>query len=216
MKRCLIIANGKSPSKKKIIKLIELGFDFIICADGGTETAKKLNIIPNAIIGDMDSISNKTLKYFSDVEIIKLNRQNDTDVEKCLKYAIRKRFTEVVLLGATGDRLDHSICNLGIVIKFFNKIRIHILHEKSILSCYNSKVSLPAGIGEIFSLYGFGDKCTITISGLKYKMKNKLLVFGKNESTSNVAVDTKVNIKIRSGHVFVIREFNEVIKHGIV
>lgn len=216
MKRCLMIANGKSPSKHRIMKLVSLGYNFIICADGGAEAAKKLNLKPDVIIGDLDSVSNETLKYFSDVEIIQLRRQNDTDVEKCLKYAIRKKIKEVVLVGATGDRLDHMICNLGIVIKYFQKIRIHILHEENILSCYNSSVKLPVEQEETISLYGFGEGCTITATGLKYAMKNKLLVFGKNESTSNVAAGNEVNLSIKNGYVFVVRNFRNVIRHGIV
>lgn len=216
MKRCLIIANGTKPSKQKINKLISLGYNFIICADGGAEAARKMHIKPDVIIGDLDSVSTETLKHFSDVEIIRLHRQNDTDVEKCLKYAMGKKFREVMLVGATGDRLDHMICNLGIVIKFFQKIRIHILHEENILSCYNSNVKLPVEKNEIISLYGFGERCTITGTGLKYAMKNKRLVFGKNESTSNVAANKEVDLKIRNGYVFVIRKFKNVIKYGIV
>jgi len=216
MKRCLIIANGKNPSKRKIIKLVSLGYNFIICADGGAEAAKKLNIKPDVIIGDLDSVSNETLKYFNEVEVIQYRRQNDTDVEKCLKYAIRKKFTEVILVSATGDRLDHIICNLGIVIKFFQKIKIHIIHEENLLSCFNSSVKIPAAKGETISLYGFGEGCTITSTGLKYEMKNKLLVFGKNESTSNVAATNEVNLSIKKGYVFVVRNFKNVIKHGIV
>ena len=41
---------------------------------------------------------------------------------------------EVILLGATGDRLDHSFCNLGIALKFDDKIKINVLHQKSYLS----------------------------------------------------------------------------------
>ena len=54
MKKCIIIANGKSPSKKVVNYFLEKGFNTIICADGGANSAKKLGIIPDFIIGDFD------------------------------------------------------------------------------------------------------------------------------------------------------------------
>ena len=84
---------------------------------------------------------------------------------------IRKKFDEVILLGATGDRLDHSICNLGIVIKFFNKIKISILHEQSFLKAYDNDVELKTERNEIISLYGFDTSTKITSKGLNTHLK---------------------------------------------
>ena len=217
MKKALLLANGDAPKKSQIKYLQRKEFDFLICADGGANSAKKLNIIPNLIIGDLDSITENNEKYFSDKsEIIKISRQNDTDVEKALKYLIRKKFNEVILLGATGDRLDHSICNLGIVIKFFNKIKISILHEQSFLKAYDNDVELKTEKNEIISLYGFDTATKITSKGLKYPLKNISLPFGERESTSNVAKSEMVYLKITGGIIFVIRDFNTLQKNDLI
>ena len=217
MKKALLLANGDAPKKSQIKYLQRKEFDFLICADGGANSAKKLNIIPNLIIGDLDSITENNEKYFSDKsEIIKISRQNDTDVEKALKYLIRKKFDEVILLGATGDRLDHSICNLGIVIKFFNKIKISILHEQSFLKAYDNDVDLKTEKNEIISLYGFDTSTKKTSKGLKYPLKNISLPFGERESTSNVATSEMVYLKITGGIIFVIRDFNTLQKNDLI
>ena len=217
MKKALLLANGDAPKKSQIKYLQRKEFDFLICADGGANSAKKLNIIPNLIIGDLDSITENNEKYYSDKsEIIKISRQNDTDVEKALKYLIRKKFDEVILLGATGDRLDHSICNLGIVIKFFNKIKISILHEQSFLKAYDNDVELKTEKNEIISLYGFDTATKITSKGLKYPLKNISLPFGERESTSNVATSEMVYLKITGGIIFVIRDFNTLQKNDLI
>ncbi len=159
MKKALLLANGVAPKISQIKYLQKKGFNFLICADGGANSARKLNIIPNVIIGDLDSISQETEKYYSDKsEIIRISRQNDTDVEKAIKYLIKKKYDEVILLGATGDRLDHTICNLGIVLRFFNQIKISILHEKSFLKAYDKNVELKTEKDEIISIYGFNKK----------------------------------------------------------
>lgn len=211
MKRCIIIANGKSPTKKVVQYFYKKGFNTIICADGGANSAKKLGIIPDYIIGDLDSINKNVLKNFeSKSKIIKIKRQNDTDVEKCLKFAIRNKHDEVVLLGVTGDRLDHTICNLGIVIKFFNRIKILVAAENSFLFPINKSTVFNSKAGETISLYAFKDSTRITSTGLKYKLKNTALPFGLKESTSNISASDEISLKVKGGIVFVIRDFNFV------
>lgn len=208
MKKCIILANGDVPKKSVILFLKKKGYSTLICADGGANSAMKLKLIPDFIIGDLDSIEISTKNYYNTkCSIIKIERQNDTDVEKCLKYAIKHGFTEVILLGATGSRLDHSFCNMGIVLKYFNKIKIRILHKNSLLEAVEGFVALKTSIGEIISLYGFDRKTKITSKGLKYKLNDLALPFGKKESTSNVAICKTVSLKIKQGRIFLIRDF---------
>lgn len=216
MKKCIIIANGKSPIKKVVDYFVKKGFTAIICADGGANSAKKIGITPDYIIGDLDSVSTSTLKYFKGKSnIIKYSRQNDTDVEKSLKFAIEKKFNEVVLFGVTGDRLDHTICNLGIVIKFFNKIKISLVSERSYLKPINTTSGFQSRIGETISLYAFNKKTRITSIGLKYKLNNIALPFGVKESTSNVSTKNKIQLKVNGGIVFIIRDFNFMKKYDL-
>lgn len=216
MKKCIIIANGKAPSKNVVKYFYSKGFNTIICADGGANSAKKLGLIPDFIIGDLDSVETRTLKFYqAKSTIIKIQRQNDTDVEKCLKFAIKKKFDEVVLLGVTGDRLDHTICNLGIVIKFFSKIKIYLSAESSFLIAINQTTIFNSDVGEIISIYAFDNKTKITASGLKYRLNNSSLPFGVKESTSNVSISKMIELKITGGIVFIIRDFNFMKKHDL-
>ena len=216
MKKCIVLANGKPP-KKSIISFFQTrGYDKLFCADGGANSALNMNLIPDVIIGDLDSISSVALKKFEkQSKIIQLKRQNDTDVEKCLKYAINKNFNEVMLTGVTGNRLDHTICNLGIVLKFLHQINISLVAEDSFLKPCKGNIELKSYIGEIISIYGFDKKTKITSKGLKYELKKVSLPFGIKESTSNVAKKNIVNLKIDHGVVFIIRDVNFMIKHDL-
>ncbi|AFH49456.1 Thiamine pyrophosphokinase [Ignavibacterium album JCM 16511] len=217
MKKCIIIANGRTPSKKVISFFEKKGYTTLICADGGANSAAKLGLVPDFIIGDLDSVNAETIKFFSGKStIIKIKRQNDTDVEKCLKFAIKKGFSEALLLGVTGDRLDHTICNLGIVLKFFDKIKCSIVAENSFLTPINQTETLKSRPGETISLYAFNSKTKITSIGLKYKLKNSTLPFGKRESTSNVSTQSEVKLNIRGGIVFIIRDFNFIAKNDLI
>lgn len=216
MKKCMIIANGKSPAKRVVKFFYYKGFNTIICADGGANYAKRIGINPDFIIGDLDSANPETIKYFSDKsKIIKIKRQNDTDVEKCLKFAKKKGYSQALLLGVTGDRLDHTICNLGIVIKYYQQMNISVVAEKSFLLASDHNIDLKSYIGETISLYAFNDKTKINSTGLKYKLVNTTLPFGKKESTSNAASSDLIKIKVSGGIVFVVRDFNFMRKHDL-
>ncbi len=209
MKKCIILANGKPPKKSLITFFKKKSFDTLICADGGADSALKMRLRPDVIIGDLDSISTKALKEYSSVsKIIRLKRQNDTDVEKCLQYAISKNFYEALLVGVTGNRLDHTFCNLGIVLKFFPPINLSLIAENSFLKPYKGNVTIKTTPDETISLYGFNSKTKITSKGLKYHLKDIALPFGERESTSNIAKGEKVELKISGGIIFVIRDLN--------
>ena len=216
MKKCIILANGKPPRKNIITFFQKKGYDTLICADGGANSALKLGLTPDHIIGDLDSISKTALaKFKKRSNIINYQRQNDTDVEKCLKFAIKNKFKEALLVGVTGNRLDHTFCNLGILLKFFHQINISIIAENSFLKAYKGKLKSKTFPGEIISLYGFDRKTKITSQGLKYPLKNTSLPFGEKESTSNIATSDSLQLTISNGVIFVIRDFNTMKKHDL-
>ena len=217
MKKCIVLANGQPPSKKVFDYLNSIGYDKLICADGGANSAFKYEFVPDYIIGDLDSIKPEIYDYYYDkCEIIQITRQNDTDVEKCLKFAYKNKFKGVILLGATGDRLDHSFCNLGITLKFFDKVRIRVIHQRSILSVHQGVTTLKTIPGETISIYGLDTKTKFESEGLKYPLKNFSLPFGMKESTSNIAITNEVRLKIKGGKAFVIRDFNVMRKNGLL
>lgn len=217
MEKCIILANGKRPRKNIITFFQKKGYDTLICADGGANSALKLGLIPDHIIGDLDSISKAVLtKFKKRSNIINYQRQNDTDVEKCLKFAVKNKFKETLLVGVTGNRLDHTFCNLGIVLKFFHQINISLIAENSYLKPYTGKQELKSFKGETISLYGFDRKTKITSKRLKYPLKNISLPFGEKESTSNIATSNSLQLTILYGIIFVIRDFNRMKKHDLL
>ncbi|MCK7528761.1 MAG: hypothetical protein MZV64_70000 [Ignavibacteriales bacterium] len=111
----------------------------------------------------------EALKEFKSVsKIIRLKRQNDTDVEKCLKYAISNKYDEALLVGVTGNRLDHTFCNLGIVLKFYPQINISLIAENSFLKAYSRKCGVKNfSRRNNFSLWYIVQKQKSTSQGLQ-------------------------------------------------
>jgi len=214
--KCVILANGKPPRKSVIQFLRKYGYLKLMCADGGANAARKMSLLPDYIIGDLDSVSPETLNFYSaKTEIIKIKRQNDTDVEKCIKTAVKKKIYDIILTGVTGDRLDHTFCNLGIVLKFQKLANLKIIAENSLLAPYTGSVIINTQPGETFSLYGFDRKTRIKSQGLFYPLNNIPLPFGEQESTSNVASGAQVKLNITGGSIFVIRDLKTLMKYDL-
>lgn len=214
IKKAIIIGNGYSPKIKEIRRLQKIGFNDIICADGAANQLKKLNIIPQYIIGDLDSITTETFSFFKEKvnKIVKLKDQESTDIEKSLNQAIRLKYKEIILLSCIGDRLDHSLGNISILLKYSSKIKLHLVHNNWIMTSFYNNCELKTTPNEIISFYSFNNKIIFNTSGLKYNLINETIAFGVRESTSNVAESNKINIQ--ADDVFLlIRNLDEAIKN---
>ena len=200
MKCALILANGKPPTKRLFKKYLASA-DWFICADGGANTAARFDCIPDLIIGDLDSIKKETLDDFRRVDVKKLKDQNSTDLEKALTAAIRKKYKEIIVLGATGGRLDHAIGNLSALIKFSRKAHISFIDNTGIFFSVNHSIEFNLPVGTVISLLPLSRCSGIVTKGLKWNLKNESLELGVRESTSNVVLSSSVKIKVQKGRL---------------
>lgn len=87
--------------------------DFIVCADGGLKHCLGMKLKPNLIVGDFDSFSGEIPK---DAEVIKLRPEKDySDTHVAVTEAVDRGFDELLMLGCTGTRLDHTVSNIGML-----------------------------------------------------------------------------------------------------
>lgn len=111
--KIVIIANGLINDINFHKKLSE-DADLIICADGGANNAKKMNLHPDYIIGDFDSTNPSVIEFFKNqnTNIIKDQSEDKTDLELALSLAESLDPKEILILGAFGDRIDHTLANI--------------------------------------------------------------------------------------------------------
>ena len=84
MNNTVILANGNFPKHKKPLKILKEA-ETIICCDGAINKLDELNIIPNQIIGDMDSITKKLKDKYRD-QLIEIQSQNENDLRKAINW----------------------------------------------------------------------------------------------------------------------------------
>ena len=213
MSSTLILANGKPPTKRLLTKL-RASADWFICADGGANTAARYGCTPDLIVGDLDSISTGTRTRFHTVATKKMKDQNSTDLEKALNEAIRKKCQEIVVLGATGGRLDHAIGNLSALAKFSPHSHITFIDENGTFTTIHRSMTLSLPIGTIISLLPLTRCSGIETRGLRWNLKNEFLELGVREGHSNIIVSSPAKIKLKRGTLIVfIKTDNRFLLH---
>ncbi|MEG0309449.1 MAG: thiamine diphosphokinase [Eubacterium sp.] len=181
----------------------------IICADGGTNFAKKAGIKPDLIIGDMDSVSQKILTQYTKegVTILKAStHKNETDTELAVEYCIKKGFEEVVLFGALGDRLDHSFGNLYLLNRLLKAgIKGKIINEKNCIFLVEHQVELEVKKGDTVSILSFVDRSEgINLRGFEYPVTEGVMEhYLPGYGISNVALEEHPIISVKKGILLV-------------
>ena len=203
-KHALVICNGEMPPKKFLTPLLK-DKPFIICADGGANKARVLGITPHCIIGDLDSITQTTRKYFSSVPIIHLKDQYSTDLEKALNYLVANGFSSAIVVGAMGERPDHTLSNFSILLKYHSKIALKFLDERCTVEVIQKKIRFYVKIGQQISLVPIGKCSGITTGGLKYPLKNETLALGVREGSSNEAIKSIVSLTVKNGSLLLFK-----------
>jgi len=211
----IIIANGDAPRRADIALLRKAGFTAIVCADGGLRIAAKLGLLPNVIIGDFDSSAPALREQYSGTAMLLHDKdQNTTDIEKALNYLISQGCKRVVLLAAIGSRVDHSLGNISILLKYADRLRLFLIHGSSLLTHISGSSDFSSSQGEIISLYGFDRKTRFSTMGLQYPLKREAVPFGVRESTSNVALRDSVSVKVSGGTGLIVRDLKTAVKHN--
>jgi thiamine pyrophosphokinase len=184
----IVLADGKNGFLSKETLETLLPGRTLIALDGAGEILRELSIVPDAILGDMDTISRATLEFFRNlgVEILPRPDQNFSDLEKALFYCRKQGAKSIVVTNATAGRFDHSIANIFFLKKYYSP---------EIYTCIFDNGSIVTYVEDLeFTIRSMaGCKCgffgaphgEISSRGLKYELDNFSLILGTSESIAN-------------------------------
>ncbi len=208
-RRAVIISNGKVRNKDFFMKLFKNN-DYIIAADGGSKHARTFDLTPHIIIGDLDSISKEDYAYFlkNGCEFKKYPKIKDkTDVHLAVDYAIEQGFEEILLLCVFGNRIDHILANIFLLIKIVEaKVKVQIVDEFSQIMCITTSGKINGKIGDVVSLIPLTPTVKgVKLDGLRFKPKNETLKMTDTLGISNILTKKTATIKIKTGKLLVIK-----------
>lgn len=120
----------------------------VACADSGLDTAKKLGLSVDFLLGDFDSVKKETLGSFIEESLKdgstrfeKYPPEKDyTDMHLILEWAVSQKPSGIVILGATGGRLDHLVANINmLMLPLENNIPAYIIDKNNKLCLVNGR-----------------------------------------------------------------------------
>ena len=198
MKNLLISLGGKSTSN---VLDIENNFDEIIAVDSGIEHLLKLSLKPNTLIGDLDSISQKTLNKCKqkDVKIISFDSKKDeTDFELAINYVKKPEESQIFIIGGESGEIDHLISIfLLIPSKSFFKNITWLYSDKKIIFRQNLKLNLKKFTE--FSIIPLSNLSNLSIDGAEWNLDKKDIQFGQTLTLRNVTKEELINVDCDEG-----------------
>ncbi len=210
MKRALLVASGEINDYKMLTKkLEEYTFNYVICCDGGVNHLESTNIIPNYIVGDLDSANLDLVEKFKKIGCIVEEFEEDkdfTDSELGINKALQLQCDELVLIGGIGNRIDHTIANLNLgVFALSNNCNLIVIDEVNTVYTVVDEISLKNKKGMTCSIVPISLELEgVTTQGLKFPLYNEVIYLGQTRPISNVIVENFAKIKINKGLAHVI------------
>ena len=166
-KNVSVILNGQMPTDNTIINQIT-NSDYIIAVDGSANKLFDLEITPDVIIGDLDSLLN--IKN-EDIELVETPDQNKTDFRKTLEWCIKKNILNISIFGISGESEDHFLGNYYTLSDFGEKISWKAFTDFSVISpCVGNK-KFESFKGQKVSLFCMKGSSTVNSENLEYPLQ---------------------------------------------
>ncbi|NOH11863.1 MAG: thiamine diphosphokinase [Chloroflexi bacterium] len=206
----VIFANGELLDEQQALRRAALA-DIVIAADGGARHCLALNIVPQFVIGDLDSLNEVELRQLEEfgAEIIKHEiRKDETDLELAFLHALQLGINDVTVLAGLGGRWDMSLSNL--LLPAYDKLHglnIHYVHGNTSIFLVRDEVSFEGQPGDTVSLVPVGGDVTgITTKGLEYPLQDEHLYLGATRGISNQMTGTTATVNVKTGLLLCIIE----------
>ncbi len=209
--KTLIVTGGKI--NKSFLKnhLQTNKYDIIIAVDKGAEELAHIEIQPNYIVGDFDSIDKEVLAKYekSNIKVKRLIPEKDlTDTQSALELAIELQSTDITIVGAIGTRMDHTMANIHILKEALDKnIPARIINDNNEIMLINKPIKIKKDdMYKYVSLIPLTTEVTgVTINGMKYSLKDYKMTIGNSLGISNEQIEQTAEIGLQNGILVIIK-----------
>ena len=207
MRRCVIIGGATIGDYGTVSAKLRQD-DYMIYCDCGLRHMDGLGAEPDLIVGDFDSYSNPEF----DTETIVLPcEKDDTDTVFAVKEALRRGFEDFLLIGVVGERLDHTLGNVSILLMLDSEGKVGtIIDDYSEMEIVSDRCGKPCIIDDsyvYFSLINIsGTARGVTIRGAKYPLENAEITCEYQYGVSNeVLPGCTAEVSVGEGRLLLVK-----------
>lgn len=208
-----LIVTGGNIEKEFLLKTIkEREFETIIAVDNGLKALNEININPQHIVGDFDTVKSEILDKYKENKSIKIHEFNpikdNTDTDIAIRLAIELNSDEITIIGGIGTRIDHVLGNIQ-VLKYAldSNIECKIIDENNEIQLIDKTTIIKKKdiTKKYISLIPLTEKVEhINLKGFKYELKNGTLTIGSSLGISNEISKEEAIIEFDNGILIMI------------
>ncbi|MEL6959929.1 MAG: thiamine diphosphokinase [Pseudomonadota bacterium] len=192
--RPVLLIGGAEIGPDRLTEALKYG-ETVVCADGGANAALDAGLEPAAIIGDMDSVSVASLSAYRDV-LYPIDEQDSTDFDKVLRSVEAPLYLGA---GFLGDRFDHAVAALHVLLKYSDKPVI-LISDDDVVFLVPRALTLRLPVGTRVSLLPVMP-CEVTTRGLKWDIDGQSMSMADFIGSSNEAAEDVISICAHEGLV---------------
>ena len=207
MRRCVIVG-GASIGDYRTVGAMLRQDDYVIYCDCGLRHMDGLGAEPDLIVGDFDSYSNPEMGTET---IVLPCEKDDTDTVFDVKEAIKRGFEDFLLVGVVGERLDHTLGNVSILLMLDSTGKKGtIIDDYSEIEIVSDRCEKPCIIDDsyvYFSLINIsGTARGVTIRGAKYPLENAEITCEYQYGVSNeVLPGSTAEVSVGEGRLLLVK-----------
>jgi len=169
----VVLADGRFP-QTDLPRSYLLNAEMIICCDGAIVPLQTCKLVPSVIIGDMDSISQELRKKYREL-IVEISDQETNDLTKAIRWAAANNVEELVILGADGKRIDHTIGNAALLAEHCRLLKLMMVTDEGFLLPVSGTTTFSSKPGQQISIFSLNGDTRYTSRGLKFPLNNTQL-----------------------------------------
>ena len=208
-KLTVILADGDFPRAPQSLAILK-NAERIICCDGAAASLTGLGIIPDRIVGDLDSLPEKFKERFAD-RLLHVRDQETNDLTKAFNFCCSSGYTNIVILGATGKREDHTLGNLSLLAEYAKKIPdISCVTDYGVFRVISRPGTYPSHAGQQISIISLTSGAVVSSQNLKYPL-NQLELKYWWQATLNEAESESFSLDFPPGTLLLV--FQEHLKN---
>ncbi|MBE5884150.1 MAG: thiamine diphosphokinase [Lachnospiraceae bacterium] len=205
--KCIIIGAGD-------LTMGELSIgedDYVIAVDGGLSYCGILNVEPDKIIGDFDSVSEQELEAVQSLQeqvpelVMQLPvEKDDTDMLAAIKYGLALGYKEFRIYAGTGGRFDHTFANIQCLLYLKNHGATGYLVDGTgmMLVIQDEAVHFRKELEGYLSLFSLGKEARgVSIRGMKYSLENATMNNDYPIGISNEFIGEESTIEVEDGEL---------------
>ncbi len=206
--KCVIVSGGDAPRKSDLNKYLK-DAPLLIAVDGAADLFNRWGVIPHYVIGDMDTAASGSLSRLVDggANAITLQREkNETDTEAAIKFALEAGADDIVMLGATGGRFDHTMGNVAMLVRAARAgARCRIIDKKNEMWAATGEHDVCGCTGQTVSIIPLTGDLTVTATNLEYPLQELKLGVDASRGISNVIMKSPAHLSISGGFALIVK-----------